>query len=196
MMRRGSTNQHMPNQDCSNCGQLGHPWFTFPCIICNGCNQCDHIYRHCWDRIPPSGTASPPKGHHNNGRQPSHPQYSRNQRDDRRSCSRSNVRPHPRDRSVSHSRHPSTDRHTSRDRNPRRRHTLDHNQAQSQSPHRQQSRSNRPLTPYTRNSSRSRSSSCSNEKPPRCSVTIQDNHEDHEDQDYNNTDDYFEEDLN
>ena len=30
---------------------------------------------------------------------------------------------------------------------------------------------------------------------PRCSVTIQDNHDDHEDQDYNNTDDYFDEDL-
>ena len=33
----------------------------FPHIICDRCNQCGHIYRHCWDRIPPSGTASPPK---------------------------------------------------------------------------------------------------------------------------------------
>ena len=32
--------------------------------------------------------------------------------------------------------------------------------------------------------------------PPRHSVTIKDNHEDHEDPDYNNTDDYFNEDLN
>ena len=119
MMRRGSTDQHMPNQDCSNCGQLGHPWFTCPCIICDGCNQCGHIYRHCWDRIPPSGAASPPKGRHNNGKQPSRPQYSGNRHDDRRSCSRSNVRPHARDRSASCSRYPSSDRHTSRDRNPR-----------------------------------------------------------------------------
>ena len=66
MMRRGSTDQHMANQDCSNCGQLGHPWFTYSHIICDGCNQCGHIYRHCWDRIPPSGTASPPEGRHNN----------------------------------------------------------------------------------------------------------------------------------
>ena len=68
MMKRGSTDHHTPSQDCSNCGQLGHPWFTCPCIICNGCNQHGHIYRHCWDRIPPSGTASPPKGCHNNRR--------------------------------------------------------------------------------------------------------------------------------
>ena len=61
MMKRGPTNHHMPNQNSLNCGQLGHPWFTCPCIICNGCNQCGHIYRHCWDRIPPSGTASPPE---------------------------------------------------------------------------------------------------------------------------------------
>ena len=61
---------------------------------------------------------------------------------------------------------------------------------------RQQSSSNRPPTPYTRHNSRSRSSSSSNEKPHRCSVTIQDNPEDHEDQDYNNSDDYFDEDLN
>ena len=67
-MKRGPTDHHTPNQDCSNCGQLGHPWVTCPCIICDGCNQCGHIYRHCWDRIPPSGTASPPKGRHNNGR--------------------------------------------------------------------------------------------------------------------------------
>ena len=65
MTKRGSTDHHTSSQDCSNCGQLGHPWFTCPRIICNGCNQCDHIYRHCWDRIPPSGTVSPPKSHHN-----------------------------------------------------------------------------------------------------------------------------------
>ena len=196
MMKRVPTKHHTPNQDCSNCGQLGHPWFTCPHIICDACNQCGHIYRHCWDKIPPSGTASPPEGCPNNGGQPSCPLYSRNQRDDRRSHSRSNIRPHPRDRSMSRSRHPSADRHTSRDRNPRQRHMPDHNRAQSRSPHRQQLGSNRPLTPYTRNNSRSRSSSHSNEKPPRHSVTIQDNHEDHEDQDYNNIDDYFDEDLN
>ena len=48
MMKRGPTDHHMPNQDCSNCGQLGHPWFTCPHIICHGCNQHGHIYRHCW----------------------------------------------------------------------------------------------------------------------------------------------------
>ena len=131
MMKRGSTNHHMPSQDCSNCGQLGHPWFAYPHIMCNGCNQYGHIYRHCWDRIPPSGTVSQPKGQHNNGKGQSHPQYSGNRRDDRRSHSRSNIRPHPRDRSASHSRHPSADRHVSRDRNPRRRHTPNRNQAQS-----------------------------------------------------------------
>ena len=68
MMKRGPNDHHTPNQDCSNCGQLGHPWFTCPRIICDGCNQHGHIYRHCWDRIPPSGTASPPKNHHNHGR--------------------------------------------------------------------------------------------------------------------------------
>ena len=68
MMKRGSTDHHTPSQDCSNCGQLGHPWFTCPRIICDGCNQCGHIHRHCWDRIPPSGTTSPPKDHHNNGK--------------------------------------------------------------------------------------------------------------------------------
>ena len=73
MMKRGPNDHHMPNhhhmpnQDCSNCGQLGHPWFTCPHIICNRCNQCGHIYRHCWDRIPPSGTASQPENHHNHG---------------------------------------------------------------------------------------------------------------------------------
>ena len=36
----------------------------------------------------------------------------------------------------------------------------------------------------------------SNEKPHTCSVTIQDNPEDHEDQDYSNSGDYFDEDLN
>ena len=67
MMKRGPDDHHTPNhhhtlnQDCSNCGQIGHPWFTCPHIICDGCNQCGHIYRHCWDRIPPSGTASPPR---------------------------------------------------------------------------------------------------------------------------------------
>ena len=119
MMKRGPTNHHAPNQDCSNCGQLGHPWFTCPRVICDRCNQRGHIYSHCWDRIPLSGTASPPKGHHNNGRRPSRHQYSGNRRDDRRSRSRSNVRPHARDRSASCSRHPSADRHTSRDRSPR-----------------------------------------------------------------------------
>ena len=196
MMKRGPTDHHTPNQDCSNCGQLGHPWFTCVHIICDGCNQCGHIYRYCWDRIPLSGTASPPESHHNHRRQPSHPQYPGNRCDDRRSHSRSNVRLHPRDRSASRSRHPSTDRHTSRDRNPRQRHMLDRNRAQSRSPHRQWSGSNRPLTPYARHNFQSRSSSRSNEKLPRCSVTIQDNPEDHEDQDYNNTDDYFDEDLN
>ena len=131
MMKRGPTDHHTPNQDCSNCGQLGHPWFTCPHIICNGCNQRGHIYRHCWDRIPLLGTASPPESHHNHGRQPSCPRYPGNRRDERRSHSRSNVRLHPRDQSASRSRHPSTDRHTSRDRNPRQRHTPDRNQAQS-----------------------------------------------------------------
>ena len=119
IMKRGSTDHHTPGQDCSNCGQLGHPWFTCPRIVCHGCNQYGHILRHCWDRIPPSGTVSPPEGWHNNGKRLSHPQYSGNQRDDRRSHSRSNIRPHPRDRSASHSKHPSTDKHASRNRNPR-----------------------------------------------------------------------------
>ena len=35
MMKRGSTDHHMPNQDFSNCGQLGHPWFTCLRIICD-----------------------------------------------------------------------------------------------------------------------------------------------------------------
>ena len=49
MMKRGPNKHHTPNhhhtinQDCSNCGQLGHPWFTCPRIICDGCNQCGHI---------------------------------------------------------------------------------------------------------------------------------------------------------
>ena len=57
MMKRGPNNHHTPNhhhtinQNCSNCGQLGHPWFTCPCIICDGCNQCGHIYRHYWDSV-------------------------------------------------------------------------------------------------------------------------------------------------
>ena len=68
MMKRASTNHHTPSQDCSNCGQLGHPWFTCPRIVCHGCNQYDHILRYCWDRIPPSGTVSPPKGWHSNGK--------------------------------------------------------------------------------------------------------------------------------
>ena len=45
MMKRGSTDHHTPSQDCSNCGQLGHPWFTCPCIVCHGCNQYGHILR-------------------------------------------------------------------------------------------------------------------------------------------------------
>ena len=122
MMKRGpndhhTPNHHMLNQDCSNCGQIGHPWFTCPRIICDGCNQHGHIYRHCWDRIPLSGTANPPENHHSHGRQPSCPRHPTSQRDDRRSQSRSNVRLHQRDRSTSCSRHPSMDRHTSRDRN-------------------------------------------------------------------------------
>ena len=68
MMKRGSTDHHMSSQDCSNCGQLGHPWFACPHVICDGCNQYGHIYRHCWDRIPSSGTVSQPKGRHNNGK--------------------------------------------------------------------------------------------------------------------------------
>ena len=79
MMRREHNEQYAPehhyapthhqptNQDCSNCGQLGHPWFTCPRIICDGCNQHGHIYRYCWDRIPPSGTSSPPENHHPHG---------------------------------------------------------------------------------------------------------------------------------
>ena len=196
MMKRGSTDHHTPSQDCSNCGQLGHPWFTCPCIVCHECNQYGHILRHCWDRIPPSGTVSPPEGRHNNGKQLPPPQYSGNRHDDRRSHSRSNIRPHPRDRSRSRSRHPSADRHASRDRNPRRRHMPDNIRAQSRSPHRQRSGSNRPLTPYPRNSSGSRSSSRGSEMSPRCSVTIKDNYEDYGDQDYNTTDDYYDEDLN
>ena len=38
-MKRGSTDHHTPSQDCSNCEQTGHPWFTCPHIICDGCNQ-------------------------------------------------------------------------------------------------------------------------------------------------------------
>ena len=80
MMKRGRNEHHTPdhhhatthhqqiNQDCSNCGQLGHPWFTCPRIICDGCNEHGHIYRYCWDRIPPSGTSSPPENHHSCGR--------------------------------------------------------------------------------------------------------------------------------
>ena len=56
--------------------------------------------------------------------------------------------------------------------------------------------SNRPPIPYPWNNSRSRSSSCSSEMSPRCSVTIKDNYKDYGDQDYNNTDDYYDEDLN
>ena len=56
--------------------------------------------------------------------------------------------------------------------------------------------SNRPPTPYPRNSSRSKSSSRGNEMSPRCSVTIKDNYEDYGNQDYNTTDDYYNEDLN
>ena len=65
MMKRGSTDHHTPSQDCSNCGQSGHPWFTCPRIVCDRCNQYGHIYRHCCDRIPPSGT-TPSEGWHNN----------------------------------------------------------------------------------------------------------------------------------
>ena len=87
MMKRGcnehhalehhhAQNHHQPiNQDCSNCGQLGHPWFTCPHIICDGCNQRGHIYRHCWERIPSSETSSPPDNHNPQGRHPSCPRY-------------------------------------------------------------------------------------------------------------------------
>ena len=68
MMKRGSTDHHTPSQDCSNCGQLGHPWFIYPHIVCHRCNQYSHILRHCWDRILPSGTVSLPEGRHNNGK--------------------------------------------------------------------------------------------------------------------------------
>ena len=208
MMKRGRNEHHAPehhhalthhqpiNQDCSNCGQLGHPWFTCPCIICDGCNQCGHIYRHCWERIPPSGTSSPPDNHNPRGRCPSCPQYPAHRHDDRRSQSRSNVRMHQRNRSTSHSRHPSTDRHASRDRNTGQRHTPDHHRTQSRSSHRQRASNNRPPTPYTRHNSRSRSSSRNNEKPHRCSVTIQDNPANNDDQEYDNVDEYFDEDLN
>ena len=47
IMKIGPNDHHTPNQDCSNCGQLGHPWFTCPCIICDGRNQHGHIYRRC-----------------------------------------------------------------------------------------------------------------------------------------------------
>ena len=43
----------------------------------------------------------------------------------------------------------------------------DHHRTQSRSPHRQQPSNNRPLTPYTRHNSRSRSSSGNNNKPHR-----------------------------
>ena len=80
MMKRGPNEHQAPNhhhapnhhysinQDCSNCGQLGYPWFTCPRIICDGYNQCGHIYQHCWDRIPPSGSASLPENHQSCGR--------------------------------------------------------------------------------------------------------------------------------
>ena len=76
------------------------------------------------------------------------------------------------------------------------RHMPDRHRTQSRSPHRQRPSNNRPLTPYTRHNSRSRSSSRNNDKPHRCSVTIQGNPPDNDDQDYNNVDDYFDEDLN
>ena len=38
MMKRGSNDHHTPSQDCSNCGQFCHPWFTCPHIICDRCN--------------------------------------------------------------------------------------------------------------------------------------------------------------
>ena len=72
MMKRGRNEHHTPehhhalthHQPNSNCGQIGHPWFTCPCIICDGCNQRGHIYRHCWDRILTLGTSSPMDNHH------------------------------------------------------------------------------------------------------------------------------------
>ena len=97
---------------------------------------------------------------------------------------------------VQVTRHPSTDRHTSRYRNTGQRHTPDHHRTQSHSPHRQRPSNNRPPTPYTRHNSRSRSSSCNNDKPHRRSITIQDNPADNDNQDNDKVDDYFNEDLN
>ena len=87
-------------------------------------------------------------------------------------------------------------RHASRDRNTEWRNTPDRHRTQSHSPHRQRPSNNRPPTPYTRHNSRSRSSSHNNERPHRCSVTIQDNPVNNDDQEYDNVDDYFDEDLN
>ena len=56
----------------------------------------------------------------------------------------------------------------------------DTHRTQSQSPHRQRSSNNRPLTPYARQNFRSRSSSHNNDKLCRHIVTIQDNPEDNE----------------
>ena len=74
--------------------------------------------------------------------------------------------------------------------------TPDCNRTQSRLPHRQRPNNNRPPTPYARHNSRSRSSSCNNDKLHRRSITIQDIPTDNEDQDYDNADDYFDEDLN
>ena len=192
MMKRNPTD-HTQHHDCSNCGKTGHLWFNCPHIICDGYHEHGHIYRHCWNRIPPSGTVSPQEGRHNPGRQQSRPHHM-NRRDGWRSRSRSNNRSHPRDRSSSRPRHRSSDSHASRDRYPARRRTPDNRRTQSRSPHRQRS-SSRPPTPYPRNSPRSRSSSRSAESSPRRSVTINDSHDDDRDHDYN-SEDYFDDDLN
>ena len=153
MMKRGCNEHHAPehhhapthhqqiSQDCSNCGQLGHPWFTCPCIICDGCNQCGHIYRHCWDRIPPSGN-------------PAHRTTITQEADVHHALDTLWVNVMTEEvgadptlgytRSTSCSRHPSTDRHASRERNTGWRHTPDRHRTQSHSPHRQRPSNNRP----------------------------------------------------
>ena len=49
MMKRGPNDHNTPNQDCSNCGQLGHPWFTCLHIICDVVTSTDTVgtgYHH------------------------------------------------------------------------------------------------------------------------------------------------------
>ena len=146
-MKRGRNEHHAPqhhhapthhqpiNQDCSNCGQIGHPWFTSPRIICDGCNQCGHIY-------------TVGRGYHHQGH-PAHRTAITHMADDHRALDTphtdvmteevgaDSTLGYTRDRSTSHSRHPSADRHASRDRNTGRRHMPDRHRTQSCSPHRQ-----------------------------------------------------------